>query len=269
MTTTYTVQKGDTLTRIARSHDTTVDALAKLNALKDPDKIRVGQQLQVPDRFEAPTAEYVVKSGDTLSAVAREHKTTVGKLQELNNITDPDRIRVGQKLRVPTDAPAPSQPKSASAARTDSSGAVHATINGREQKIGANGTDAIVTGNGRYVAYIDTRAELGRPTVQVYDVQTATTKTLPVDFNALTSVRGHVTSNGRTALILEGSAGARGVPVLAVATPDKGIVFTPNDSASLSAVKGDTLHVQNWGRAEGEYEVSPSTISTHDLRALV
>jgi N-acetylmuramoyl-L-alanine amidase len=43
---------------------------------------------------------YVVKPGDTLSAIAAKYKTTVENLQKLNGITNPHLIRVGQKLRV-------------------------------------------------------------------------------------------------------------------------------------------------------------------------
>ena len=43
---------------------------------------------------------YTVKSGDTLTAIARKYKTTAKKLKELNNIKDANKIKVGQNLRV-------------------------------------------------------------------------------------------------------------------------------------------------------------------------
>lgn len=43
---------------------------------------------------------YVVKSGDTLSGLAKTYKTTVDKLVSLNNIKDKNKIYVGQKIRV-------------------------------------------------------------------------------------------------------------------------------------------------------------------------
>lgn len=43
---------------------------------------------------------YTVKAGDTLSAIAKKYKTTVKKLVELNNLKDPNVIKVGQNLRV-------------------------------------------------------------------------------------------------------------------------------------------------------------------------
>lgn len=47
---------------------------------------------------------YTVKKGDSLSAIAQAHGTTVKRLAELNNIKDINVIRVGQKLAVPENA---------------------------------------------------------------------------------------------------------------------------------------------------------------------
>lgn len=45
---TYTVVKGDTLSEIAQKYGTTVDILAQLNGIKDPNLIVVGQVLKLP-----------------------------------------------------------------------------------------------------------------------------------------------------------------------------------------------------------------------------
>lgn len=45
--TIYVVKKGDTLSKIARQYGTTYQALAKLNGIKNPDKIYVGQKLNI------------------------------------------------------------------------------------------------------------------------------------------------------------------------------------------------------------------------------
>lgn len=42
---------------------------------------------------------YTVKSGDTLSEIARKYGTTVSKLTSLNGISNPNKIYVGQKIR--------------------------------------------------------------------------------------------------------------------------------------------------------------------------
>ena len=45
---TYTVKRGDTLTKIARMFGTTVAAIAKLNNIRDVNKIYAGQVLKIP-----------------------------------------------------------------------------------------------------------------------------------------------------------------------------------------------------------------------------
>lgn len=52
------------------------------------------------------TSTYTVKRGDTLSAIAKAHNTTVTKLVALNGLKDPDDLTVGQELKMPTKAPA-------------------------------------------------------------------------------------------------------------------------------------------------------------------
>src|SRR5687768_6406683 len=45
----YTVRPGDTLSGIARRHGVNVSDLASANALRDPNHIRIGQSLRMPD----------------------------------------------------------------------------------------------------------------------------------------------------------------------------------------------------------------------------
>lgn len=54
---TYTVEKGDTLSSIADDHNTTVAVLVKLNSLKDPNKLAIGQKLKVPGKTATPAAQ--------------------------------------------------------------------------------------------------------------------------------------------------------------------------------------------------------------------
>jgi LysM repeat protein len=54
---TYTVEKGDTLSSIADDHKTTIAALVKLNGLKDPNKLSIGQKLKLPGKTAAPAAQ--------------------------------------------------------------------------------------------------------------------------------------------------------------------------------------------------------------------
>lgn len=104
----YTVVAGDTLTRIADRCDTTVQAIIEVNPdIDDPNAIRVGQQLTMP--VPAPPTgvpqehqDYVVQPGETLSRLAARFGTTVSAIVAANpDLTDPNRLRVGQRLRLP------------------------------------------------------------------------------------------------------------------------------------------------------------------------
>ena len=81
------------------------------NMLEDDDLLKVnGGVLATPVGNEAPQAPvyapanvttYVVKRGDTLSAIALRNRTTVAVLQNLNHITNPDLIQEGTTLFIP------------------------------------------------------------------------------------------------------------------------------------------------------------------------
>ena len=47
------------------------------------------------------TYTYTVKAGDTLSEIAAAHGTTVGVLTQLNGISNPNKIKVGQVIKIP------------------------------------------------------------------------------------------------------------------------------------------------------------------------
>ena len=54
-----------------------------------------------PAEVDDMTETYVVQIGDTAHGIARRHGTTVQKLVELNNLRDPQKVLLGQKLKVP------------------------------------------------------------------------------------------------------------------------------------------------------------------------
>ena len=49
-TTTYRIKPGENLTQIARRYGLTVEELAALNGLENPNRIEVGQEIKVPRR---------------------------------------------------------------------------------------------------------------------------------------------------------------------------------------------------------------------------
>ncbi|HLV33592.1 MAG TPA: LysM peptidoglycan-binding domain-containing protein [Spirillospora sp.] len=56
---------------------------------------------QEPQATEPATCQYTIRSGDTLSGVAIANGVSVSQLMEMNNISDPRLIRVGEVLTVP------------------------------------------------------------------------------------------------------------------------------------------------------------------------
>jgi cell wall-associated NlpC family hydrolase len=96
----------------------TVEQLKTLNNLRS-DMIYVGQKLKVTGTVPVPTSapvvvqppaastsEYVIKSGDTLGAIAGKYNMTVQSLKTLNGLTS-DTIYVGQKLKVTGSSTSP------------------------------------------------------------------------------------------------------------------------------------------------------------------
>jgi membrane-bound lytic murein transglycosylase D len=122
---TYTVKSGDTLAAIARRFKVKTADLAQSNQLRTTSQLREGQTLMIPRDPVAtaalttqphptppPTAgaasapaggqtvmTYRVKSGDTLTSIARQFDTTVQTLKQLNQLST-DVIVVGAKLTV-------------------------------------------------------------------------------------------------------------------------------------------------------------------------
>jgi membrane-bound lytic murein transglycosylase D len=112
----YVVRRGDSLSRIAARLGVDAKALAQINGIKDPRGLRIGQVLQLPtaegttdsapvvasaSSTPAPVpATYVVQSGDTLAIIAKRFGTSEGELASRNNLTDRNRIYVGQAIAV-------------------------------------------------------------------------------------------------------------------------------------------------------------------------
>jgi len=97
----HLVQPGETLFAIARRYGSTVEELARINGLADPNLIRAGSRLLLgwPDEERG---RYIVQPGDTLWAIARRHGTTVEELLRLNpHIQDPNLIHPGDELTLP------------------------------------------------------------------------------------------------------------------------------------------------------------------------
>lgn len=121
----YTIKSGDSLWKIASENNVSIADLKKWNNLSS-NIIYPNQTLKVAASASSsssssskPTTSsstYIVKSGDTLSRIALQHKTSVSAIQKLNNISG-HLIYPGQKLQVngTSSAPAPSSPSAPAA----------------------------------------------------------------------------------------------------------------------------------------------------------
>jgi LysM repeat protein len=98
----YTVKSGDTLSKIARQHGTTVNALVALNGIPNPDQIAAGTTICVKAKGSQPGgAYYTVKQGDTLYSIARKYGWTATYLAQVNTIPNPNEIYAGRVLWIP------------------------------------------------------------------------------------------------------------------------------------------------------------------------
>jgi len=112
----YVVIRGDTFSSIGKKFNLAASAIAKANPGVDPTRLKVGQKLVVPASASPSMATaalgnagenlYVVKTGDTLLQIAKVHGTTVTEVKTLNGLKT-DRIKVGDKLKLPASKSAP------------------------------------------------------------------------------------------------------------------------------------------------------------------
>lgn len=119
----YSVQKGDTLSSIASSHGISWKHLAEFNNLSNPNQLKIGQELRIPEstgsavasvskKHTAPVSSrpvvgsikqgstYVIKKGDMLSSIAKRSGLTVNEIKVANSLTS-DSLVVGKSLTIP------------------------------------------------------------------------------------------------------------------------------------------------------------------------
>ncbi|MCW8821664.1 MAG: NlpC/P60 family protein [Sulfurovum sp.] len=104
----HIIKKGETLSAIARKHHTTVAEVRKINGLKKGDVIQYGKVLRIPTNtyvsntgIDTKPIKYVIKKGDTLSAIAKKHHTSVTKVRKANGLRKNEALKIGKILKVP------------------------------------------------------------------------------------------------------------------------------------------------------------------------
>jgi len=97
----YTVQPGDTLSKIAWRYGTTVSALMTANGLTDANHIYSGQKLKIPTESGSCGRYHTVAYGETLSGIALWYGVSAHRLASANDITNYNHIYSGQSLCIP------------------------------------------------------------------------------------------------------------------------------------------------------------------------
>lgn len=96
----HTVRSGQSLARIARRYRVSVTDLRYANRLRRNARLRPGQRLNIPDRFET-----YVRPGDTITRIARRHDVDAQELARVNRLRRNSRLRAGRKLMLPGYVP--------------------------------------------------------------------------------------------------------------------------------------------------------------------
>ena len=101
----HVVKSGDTISSISKFYSINKDLIIKLNNLKNEDYIFVAQNLIISESNENLTKQsdlinnyHIVQTGENLTEISNKYDLKVMDLIEINNLNNPDSIKVGQKL---------------------------------------------------------------------------------------------------------------------------------------------------------------------------
>ena len=101
----HIVKIGDSISSISKFYSINKDLIIKLNNLKDENYIFIGQNLIISESNENLTKQsdlinnyHIVQTGENLTEISNKYDLKVIDLKEINNLKNPDSIKVGQKL---------------------------------------------------------------------------------------------------------------------------------------------------------------------------
>jgi len=101
----HIVKSGDTISSISKLYSLNKDLIIKLNNLKDENYIFVGQNLIISESTENRTKQtdlknnyHIVQTGENLTEISNKYNLKALDLIDINNLNNPDSIKVGQKL---------------------------------------------------------------------------------------------------------------------------------------------------------------------------
>jgi len=109
----HKVKSGESLEKIARNYGVSVQEVLKANKNINPNKLKVGENLCIPQKTSAKTQDYAVykvKKGDTLQSIAEKFGVDAQELKSFNDLKS-EKIIEGQELKIPAKGTAKKQKK--------------------------------------------------------------------------------------------------------------------------------------------------------------
>ena len=94
----HKVRSGETLWDIATAYGISVDTIIASNSLANPNRISIGQELQIPS---VNGVLHQVASGESLWEIAERYKVSIDIIAKENGINDPSRLQPNTKLVIP------------------------------------------------------------------------------------------------------------------------------------------------------------------------
>ena len=108
----HIVKIGDTISSISKIYSINKDIIVKLNKLKDENYIYVGQNLiisepteNLPQQTDLIKNYHIVQTGENITEISNKYNLNIKYLIEINNLKNPDSIKVGQKLLITKKQP--------------------------------------------------------------------------------------------------------------------------------------------------------------------
>ena len=102
---TVTVQKGETLSKIAKENNITLRELMDSNQIFDANKLKEGQVLTLPSNAKRSVnltdSFHIVKKGDSLNKISERYNVNKTDIIKINNLKNPNKLYTGQKISLP------------------------------------------------------------------------------------------------------------------------------------------------------------------------
>ena len=108
----YVVESGDSLWVIAQRFGVSMDELAKINGINDPNQLVLGMELKIPG-LQGVSGRLVtqpVAFGETLRSLSRRYNIARDILARLNRMVNPGALYAGKSLVLTTDMASAAEP---------------------------------------------------------------------------------------------------------------------------------------------------------------